>query len=222
MNQPEPDKESPESKEKPFNEVPVETENAGETPAPETPTPPKKIESKFQHFLRMALRWVIGFLIVFLLGALTMEFVFYRPLAGQLDQVKGERDQAQQTVKNLQGQLDSLAPLSNQNKTLQDQLSKSELHVTILSAEANVSSAQLSLMNNKPADARLVLDKTSTTLKTLQGMLPPDQQKVISDMQSRLNLALSELDNNKFAAQSDLNVLATSLVQLENTFFANP
>jgi hypothetical protein len=213
MNQPEPDKESPESKEKPFNEVPVETENAGETPAPETPTPPKKIESKFQHF---------GFLIVFLLGALTMEFVFYRPLAGQLDQVKGERDQAQQTVKNLQGQLDSLAPLSNQNKTLQDQLSKSELHVTILSAEANVSSAQLSLMNNKPADARLVLDKTSTTLKTLQGMLPPDQQKVISDMQSRLNLALSELDNNKFAAQSDLNVLATSLVQLENTFFANP
>jgi hypothetical protein len=222
MNQPEPDKERPESKEKPFNELPVETQTAGQTPTPETPTPPKKIESKFQHFLRMALRWVIGFLIVFLLGALTMEFAFYRPLAGQLDQVKGERDQAQQTVKTLQGQLDSLAPLSNQNKTLQDQLSKSELHVTILSAEANVSSAQLSLMNNKPADARLVLDKTSTTLKTLQGMLPPDQQKVITDMQSRLNLALGELDNNKFAAQSDLNVLATSLVQLENTLFANP
>jgi hypothetical protein len=41
-------------------------------------------------------------------------------------------------------------------------------------------------------------------------------------MQNRLTLALGELDNNKFAAQSDLNVLLTSLVQMENSFFANP
>jgi hypothetical protein len=37
-----------------------------------------------------------------------------------------------------------------------------------------------------------------------------------------LTLALCELDNNKFAAQSDLNVLVTSLLQLENAFFTNP
>lgn len=77
-------------------------------------------------------------------------------------------------------------------------------------------------MNDKPADARLVLNKTTTTLKTLQGMLPPDQQKVATDMQNRLILVVGELDSNKFAAQSDLNVLETSLVQLENILFANP
>jgi len=220
MNQPEPEKEKLESEEKPFSELPAEAKPTGEAPAPVQA--PQQVESKTRHFLRMALRWVIGFLIVFLLGVLAMEFAFYRPLTLQYDQVKSERDQAQQNEKVLQGQIDSLTPLATQNKTLQDQLSKSQLHVTILSAEANVATAQVALLNDKPADARLVLNKTTTTLKTLQGMLPPDQQKVATDMQNRLILVVGELDSNKFAAQSDLNVLETSLVQLENILFANP
>jgi len=220
MNQPEPEKEKLESEEKPLSELPVESKPSGEVSAP-VPAP-QRAESKLRHFFRLALRWVIGFLIVFLLGVLAMEFVYYRPLTLQLDQVKSERDQAQQNEKNLQGQIDSLTPLATQNTSLQDQLSKSQLHVTILSAETNVTAAQVSLLNDKPADARLVLNKTTSTLKTLQGMLPPDQQKVATDMQNRLTLALGELDSNKFAAQSDLNVLETSLLQLENILFANP
>jgi hypothetical protein len=220
MNKPEPDKEKLENGEKPFSELPAAPPPTKEAP-PQTP-PIKKTESRMRHFLRIALRWFIAFLIVFLLGVLAMEFVFLRPLSQKLDQVKSERDQAQQSIKSLQGQVDSLTPFADQNKTLQEKLSKSELHVTILSAEANVNSAQIALLNSKPADARLVLNKTATTLTTLQGMLPPDQQKVVTDMQNRLTLALGELDNNKFAAQSDITVLATSLLQLENTFFANP
>jgi hypothetical protein len=220
MNQPEPEEEKPDTGEKPFTELPggpVPTKEA----APLTP-PIKKSESRLRRFFRLALRWLIAFLIVFFLGVLAMEFVFLRPLGQKLDQITSQRDQAQQTVKTLQGQLDSLAPLLDQNKALQDQLSKSQLHVTILSAEANVNSAQISLLNSKTPDARLVLNKTATTLKTLEGMLPADQQKVVTDMENRLTLALSELDNNKFAAQSDLTVLATSLLQLENTLFASP
>jgi hypothetical protein len=217
MNQDEPEKEKVEGV-----EIPAEPEPSKEasTPAP-TPTA-IRTESRWKHFFRIALRWVIGFVIVFMLGVLAMEFAFYRPLASQLDQIKTERDQAQQSIKNLQGQIDNLTPLSTQNTALQNQLSQSQLHVTVLSAEANVYAAQVSLLNEKPADARLALNKTMTTLKTLQGMLPPDQQKVVTDMQTRLNLVLSELDTNKFAAQSDLNVLETSLVQMENILFANP
>jgi hypothetical protein len=221
MNQPEPEKENLESEEKPFSELPIEARPAKEEVTPPAPSA-KQAESKPRHFLRMALRWVIGFLIVFLLGVLAMEFAFYRPLSLQLDQVKSERDQAQQNIKTLQGQVDNMTPLATQNKTLQDQLSKTQLHVIVLSAEANVSTAQVSLLNDKPADARLVLNKTTNTLKTLQGMLPADQQKVATDMQNRLTLALGELDSNKFAAQSDLTVLETSLVQLENVLFTNP
>jgi hypothetical protein len=220
MNQTEPDKNEQESEDKPFSEIPVEAHPTEEVTA--KPPVVKKEESKLRRFFRIALRWVIGLLIVFFLGVLAMEFVLYRPLEQKVAELTSERDRAQQAVKDLQGQLDSLAPLSTQNKTLQEQLSKSELHVSILSAEANVNAAQVALLNGKPADARLVLNKTVITLKALQGMLAPDQQKVVTDMQSRLNLALGELDNNKFAAQSDLNVLVTSLLQLENTFFTNP
>jgi cytoskeletal protein RodZ len=220
MNQTEPDKNEPEGEDKPFSEIPVEAHPNEEVAA--QPPVVKKKENKLRGFFRTALRWVIGLLIVFFLGVIAMYLVLYRPLEQKVTEITSERDQAQQTVKNLQGQLDSLTPLSAQNKTLQEQLSKSELHVSILSAEANINAAQVALLNSKPADARLVLNKTVITLKTLQGMLPPDQQKVVTDMQNRLNLALSELDNNKFAAQSDLNVLVTSLLQLENTFLAKP
>lgn len=223
MNQPEPEK--LESEEKPFSELPVEKPAEKETPAAPV-IPPKKTESKPRRFFRLTLRWVAGFLIVFLLGVIAMEFVFYLPHTQQLNQqvvqANTERDQALQSAKTLQGQLDNLAPLATQNATLQENYTKSQLHVTILSAEANVNSAQISFLNNKSADARLVLNKAQNTLKTLQAMLPVDQQKVAIDMQSRLALVLSELDTNKFAAQSDLNVLSTSLLQLENTLFASP
>jgi hypothetical protein len=220
MDQPEPELQKLDSEEKPFGELPVEKKTGGEAPKP--PALPKQPESKLRHFFRMALRWLIIFIIVFLLGVLAMEFVFYRPLTLQLDQVKTERDQALQNVKDLQSQVDGLKPLTATNKDLQDQLDKSQLHVYILSAESNVNAAQVALLNNKPADARLVLNKTTATLKTLQGMLPADQQKVVTDMQNRLVLATGELESNKFAAQSDLNVLATGLLQLENSYFTSP
>jgi hypothetical protein len=220
MNQTEPDKNELGSEDKPFSEIPVEAppiENVA-APAPVV----KKKESKLRGFLRTAFRWVTGLLIVFFLGVLAMELVFYIPLEQKLNQAKSERDQALQSVKTIQSRLDNLAPLSTQNATLLEQSGKSEMHVSILSAEASVNTALVALLNSKPADARLVLNKTVITLKTLQGKLPANQQSVVTDMQNRLNLALGELDNNKFAAQSDLNVLITSLIQLENTLFTNP
>lgn len=225
MDQSEPEK--LESEEKPFSELPVEAPPQKETPAAAAPViPPKKTESRPRRFFRLTIRWVAGFLIVFLLGVLAMEFVFYLPhtqqLTQQVEQANTAREQAIQNSKNLQTQLDGLAPVATQNATLQASLTKSQLHVTILSAEANINSAQISFLNNKSADARLVLNKAQTTLKSLQTMLPPDQQTVAVDMQNRLTLVLSELDSNKFAAQSDLTVLSTSLLQLENTLFASP
>ncbi len=40
-------------------------------------------------------------------------------------------------------------------------------------------------------------------------------------MQSRLALALSGVEDDPFAAQSDLEVLANNLVKLENTYFVS-
>jgi serine/threonine protein kinase/FKBP-type peptidyl-prolyl cis-trans isomerase/cyclophilin family peptidyl-prolyl cis-trans isomerase len=113
---------------------------------------------------------------------------------------------------------------SNANNTSVTQVAitqESDLHVTILSAESNVNAARISLLNDKVADARLTLNQTIDILKKLQGLLAPDQQNVAIDMQNRLSLVIGELDSNKFAAQSDLNTLATSLAQLENILINN-
>jgi hypothetical protein len=48
------------------------------------------------------------------------------------------------------------------------------------------------------------------------------QQKIVSDLESRLILATGEIDTNPYAAQSDLDVLATGLLELENAYFSTP
>ena len=68
----------------------------------------------------------------------------------------------------------------------------------------------------------MALSQTPDTLTKLKGLIDQNQQKIVTDMQDRLTLAVKELDSNTYAAQSDLDVLATSLVDLENTYFTNP
>lgn len=107
-------------------------------------------------------------------------------------------------------------------KSEQNQSSISDLENTVLSAESYVNTARVSLANNKIADAKIALNNTTGLLKKLREMLAPDQQGFAEDMQSRLTMAIAELDNNKYAAQSDLEILANSLSQLKSSLVINP
>jgi hypothetical protein len=53
-------------------------------------------------------------------------------------------------------------------------------------------------------------------------MMEPDQRKIADDMQERLELALDEMEDNPYAAESDLDVLARGLLELENALFTEP
>jgi hypothetical protein len=59
-------------------------------------------------------------------------------------------------------------------------------------------------------------------LEILGDMLEPDQRKIVSDMQERLELVLDEVDDNPYAAESDLDVLARDLLELESALFTGP
>jgi hypothetical protein len=96
------------------------------------------------------------------------------------------------------------------------------LHIAILSARADVVTAQLALAKKDPAKARVALNRTPKTLETMLSQLPADQKKVVTDMQARLKLAISEIENNQYAADSDLDVLGTSLLEMENAYFTKP
>jgi hypothetical protein len=149
-------------------------------------------------------------------------FIFYIPKSNSFHQAQADLAKANQQISALQNQLDSKKPLENQNQDLQTQLDASKLHVNLLSARLDVATAQYYLAKTDPAKARVALSKTDGTLTTLGTLLPSDQSKVVSDMQSRLKLSLGEIDGNPYAAQSDLDVLAKSLLELDNAYFSKP
>ncbi|HZD57682.1 MAG TPA: hypothetical protein VE136_13195 [Anaerolineales bacterium] len=177
-------------------------------------------ETRLQRFLRLSIRWLAGFLIVFALGVLATVFVLYRPITDQLSRVRMNLQQSQQQVSQLESQVSQLKSLEAKNKALQDQLDKADLHIRILSALSDVNAARLDVANDDIPSARVNLTNTPDTLKELENLVGANQKDAVTAMQNRLDLALGEMDRDSFAALSDLEVLATNLVQLENTFFA--
>ncbi len=168
------------------------------------------------------LRWFLFALILFGLGVAVTLWALYAPQRRQLDAAGNEIQSLQQQVSNLQNQVKTLTPLETTNKSLQQQTNQQNLHTYILSARTDVAQAQLALAKQDTAKASLALSKTDQTLTMIGDLLPANQQKLVKDMQSRLTLAKGEIENNSYAAQSDLDVLANSLVDLENSLFTSP
>lgn len=201
-------------------------------------------ESRYKRIFLRALRWSLGILIAFSFGILVTILVLYLPswqklaktddrLAQanqQIDDIESQTDerideiesQAQQQIDDLKSQIEELSALEIENEDLHTKLNQSDMHVALLSARVDIAMAQLALMNQDPTKAHIALSKTPETLDTLASLLEPGQRKIVTDMQERLELAVTELDDNEYAAQSDLDVLARTLVELEVTFFAGP
>lgn len=172
-------------------------------------------------------------MIVFGIGFVAAIFLFYLPARQQTKSLQTDLQNAslqatqsananQQKVSDLENQVQQLSTLDTKNKQLQNELDRAQLHVAILSARTDVASAQLALEKKDTSKAHTVLSQTPNTLDSLSSKLAPNQQKLVEDMKARLKLADGEIDSNAFAAQSDLTVLATSLLELENAMFTQP
>ena len=228
---------------------PLEVKASGDQPEPsqpdeieppETPSPQELSEQKITApekqspgFLLRALRLVLGILIVFGLGAVSVIYFGLLPaqqnvrvadqeLQSAQQRIEEIQSQAQQEQANLQAEIDRLKTFETKNQDLQTQLSQAELHVAILSAENDVISAQLALNKEDTNSASLALSQTSKTLDTISAMLEPNQREVVSKMKDRLDLAINGIDTNTYAALSDLDVLYNDLIKLENTLFSQP
>jgi len=191
----------------------------------EKPKPTNRLRGLFWNVMR----WGLGILIVVGVGVLLAIFTLYRPVKDQLSVANDELRQANsqiaelnQQITELNRQIDSLKSLEEKNKALETTADLAALHAAILSARTDVSQAQLALAKNETARARVALSKTGDTLDKIENQLPAGQGEVVADMRARLELALDELEENTYAAESDLDVLATSLLELENAIFSKP
>lgn len=186
-------------------------------------------ESKASQFFRSFLRWTGLALLVFGLGALAAVFLFYIPKANQLKLAEQDTATAeakitelQTEITSLESQLDSLSSLKETNQTLQTNLDQAQTHIYLLQALADIRNAQYALALDDTAHAKTILAPTTDTLTEMRSLLDAKQAEIVASLLSRLELAQGELEANPFAAQSDLEVLAVSLLELEQSLFSTP
>lgn len=212
-------------------EAPVEAEEESEQ-LPQSGPVLTVPESKSRRYFRGLIRWAAGTLIVFGLGLLAAIFLLYRPevkkaeAARQAAQAEIEQARAQITdledqVTGLKDQIAALQPLEDTNTHLLAAQDGLNLHIAILDARLDVTNALLALAEQDGARAMVVLDQTGATLDRVGRFLTPEQLSTITSMKQRLELVLTEIENDPYAAQSDLDVLATNLLQLEDALISD-
>jgi hypothetical protein len=181
------------------------------------PPPPAK---RTPSFWARALRFVLSFLVVFGLGVLAALFLLYIPARQEIGNTQKRFAELKSQVNSDQTENDQendrLSILEEENINLQSDLDQANQHVIILTIRLDIVNAQLALEDEDPAKARLALSKTSKTFAELAELLPTNQRSIVDDMQTRLKLVQNEIDDDANAALSDLEILASNLIELEN------
>ena len=181
--------------------------------------PIAKPESRSRQILRVAVRWLIILLIIFGAGAFVAYWFLYRPASAEVTTTNAQLAQANQQIADLQSQVNQLKPLGAENQRLQKELNTAQQHIQVLTALAEANAARATLADQNLTQAKAHLDNLSQNLNALQTTVPASEKDKITAMQSRLTLVTGEMDQNAFAAKSDLDVLANSLTELEKTLF---
>lgn len=189
----------------------------------ETPEELPKEPSKFALFLRKLLRWVTGTLTIFTLGIVLMWIVQVRPRMIDLGVLEGQLESANQEIDGLTGELDALKEVDAENAALKANLEETLTHLSLLSVlvDVSIAHAQLALNDGNLEMAQAALVETNSKLDLLATDLDGNHQDAVEAMQERLSLALSEINEDTFAAQSDLEVLRNTLLALERSLFGD-
>lgn len=185
---------------------------------------PPKEESRFRKFLRRLIRLLASILLIFGLGFLTAIYVFYQPKANELTATTKQLEEARAEIESLNSEIDELndeiarlKSLEDTNKELKATIDNKNLLINLLTARLNVKSALLAIQNDELAQAQTLLETTASVMENIQPTLPAKDRQTFETLQSRLDLALSELETDTYAAQSDLDVLLTGLEELQSS-----
>jgi hypothetical protein len=203
-----------------MTETPQPTPPSTGAPAPvPEPEPAPATPGRATLFWRRALRWAVGFLAVFALGLAATWVTQVQPKAQLIETLNAELKAAQDQVASLQKQVTALQDVQAENASLQQRIAQEQRHRLLLQTLLDATHANLSLTLNDPTNARAALAETDTRLATISQGLTSEQVASIQATRKRLALVLGELSTNTFAAEKDLEVMASDLTALEKTLF---
>ena len=183
------------------------------------PSPSQQAGSRTGRFLRRALRWVTALIVIFGLGVAAMWFFRVRLLEEELGKLEQSVSDLGAARDELQARVDELDSVEAHNELLAGALRKTEIRVALLDVLVDISRAQLAIEQDEPLAVLAALEDTDQLLIGLGILLEPDRGSEIQSLQERLVLVIYEVEDDRFAAQRDLEILANLLLAMETELF---
>lgn len=215
--QPSPSPESGEEQEQP-GEAGLSGEEKDQDPGSVGPLE----DDKPSRFFRRVLIWLVVIAVAFAAGFFVDASLRYQPEREANQELQTEVRAAENRVEELEDEIQRLSVFEERNLALEEDLAAMETHLVVVSTQKAVADTMLALTDDDLAQARLSLDRVGRNLADLVERLNEDQVEVVENMQQRHDLIMEELARDSSAAMSDLEVLASKLVSLENTLFSSP
>ena len=194
---------------------------AVETEEEQAPAPKKGL-SPARKVWRRILIWLVVIALAFAGGFFVDTVMRYQPEVQRAENLQADLEEAEAEIASLEVEIERLSQFEDQNRALTEQVRSLETRLLVLSARTAVADAALAVEKDQEADARLALDKLGTTLQTLKSRLNAEQAEVVDNMVQRLQLVLIELENEDYSVDTDLELLSTRLITLDNNLFASP
>lgn len=176
---------------------------------------------KLGLFLRRMLRWLVAVLVIFVLGIGATWLARVTPQQREIEDLKEQLALIQDEAEGSAARVEELLPLIDENAELEDELATAELHIDVLSIQADVASAHLALLGEDFVTAKASLVGTDNRLEDLMESLGGEDRSTVAGMLTRLELVIEELGEDSFAAIRDLEVLSSNLAALERSVFGN-
>ena len=201
----------------------MDTESTPQASAPSAedspPAPAKAPAPTAPSVWQRLRRWLLSAAILLAGGFLAAVFSLYLPERQAVQQAQAYAQHAQQTAQaqstQSAGRIAELQTAAGQASRLQAELRQAQALNAILSARLDAATAQLALQKGDAAAAAAALAGTAQKLEDLKQLLSAQNANRVDTLLARLELALSEMEADAYAAQSDLDVLIKGLQQLE-------
>ncbi|MFN3308120.1 MAG: hypothetical protein ACK44E_02845 [Anaerolineales bacterium] len=179
--------------------------------APSPPAPIPQTESRFRRFLRQLVRWTLGILILLGIGFVAALLLLYMPMRREAAAIAAELSATRTRLEEAEKDLAAKAQMEKLYQDAVERLKRADFENNLLHLQMEIASARIYLYEDKKGLAATALQNARSILKALQITASPAQRTALNEMEVRLNLAISGLEKDTYAAQSDLDVLARSL-----------
>lgn len=173
----------------------------------ESLTPEETRGGRFKALVRTALTWLLVFALVFLAGMATLYFWQLKPTQDSLEQTQIELNQANETITNLQAEL--------------DQAEFDMSYAAFLEVQADVYAARLALVEEDTLGAKAALANTDSFLDMILEDVAAFDQALADSLPQRFSLIVTNLDADPERSTLDAELISEDLIKVYNGIFAD-